>query len=51
MEPSNEEKGKLGCETVQAFLEQFGKPDVYTVILLEELFKILYEEKDSCLKN
>jgi hypothetical protein len=34
-------------ETIKNFLDQFGGNDIYSSIVLEELFKILYESRKS----
>ena len=41
MELSQQQKELLGAKAVDDFLKQFGTPDVYTRVLLEEVFCIL----------
>lgn len=38
-QPSN---GDLGVDALKTFLNQFGKPDIYTQILLETIFEQLF---------
>ena len=44
MENAND-TAKISAETLNSFLAQFGPPDVYNTILLEELFDILLNYK------
>jgi hypothetical protein len=44
MENSND-YARLSAETFDSFLAQFGPPDIYTTILLEELFAVLLNYK------
>jgi len=47
MNSSDQEKARLGAETLGSFFSQFGPPDVYTQILLEVLFEMLLEPTKS----
>lgn len=38
------EKSQLALDTIAAFVKQFGDEDIYTKIVLEELFAALYGE-------
>ena len=42
---NNNDNARLSAETLGAFLNQFGPPDVYNTILLETLFEILLNYK------
>lgn len=39
---NNEEKAKLGADSLHCFVNQFGEPDNYTATLLEVLFEEIY---------
>lgn len=39
---NEQEKSKLGADSVHSFLNQFGEPDEYVTILLEVLMEELF---------
>lgn len=40
--------GELGAEAFKSFLDQFGKPDIYTQVLLEVIFEeLLYDSYEE----
>ncbi len=39
---NDEEKAKLGADSLHCFVNQFGEPDNYTATLLEVLFEEIY---------
>lgn len=49
--PKKPSNGELGADAVKAFLNQFGEPDIYTQVLLEEIMEYLfydsYEEVET----
>jgi hypothetical protein len=44
--PNEKEQAELAVKTVNEFLSQFGEPDIYVQIMLEELFKELMNAKN-----
>ena len=44
---SDQEKKKLATEAFDFFFNQFDKKEIYSRIVLEEIFKIIYNKQEE----